>query len=175
MDRSHISYLYGVQAMFSGSAGAVVAGLLADWIERKGFKDGKLRVAIGGTLCMLPVALAFPLMPNYVLSYCFVVLLTFFTSFPYGPAVAALQVVTPNDMRGVVTGLYLFVANVLGLALGPLIIGFYTDFVFVDELKIKYSIILAALTVIPLSTLFLVNCLRAYREALGRTRLWAER
>ena len=47
---------------------------------------------------------------------------------------AAIQSVTPNQMRGQVTALYLFVFTVIGQGLGPVFISLFTDFVWAFEM-----------------------------------------
>ncbi len=55
---------------------------------------------------------------------------------------AALQIVSPNEMRGQVGALFLLVMNGIGMGLGPTIVGALTQFVFQDEAKLGHSLIL---------------------------------
>ena len=84
---------------------------------------------------------------------------------------ASLQVITPNEMRGRVTALYLFIANVLGTGLGPTAIATLTDVVFHDEAKLRYSLVLAALFGwVPAACYWYAR--RHYREAVIRAKDW---
>jgi hypothetical protein len=46
-----------------------------------------------------------------------------------GPAIAALQTATPNEMRALASALLLFAANLFGLGLGPPLVGALTTHV----------------------------------------------
>ncbi|NIL98302.1 MAG: MFS transporter, partial [Planctomycetales bacterium] len=79
-------------------------------------------------------------MPDPVWSLVLLCPLLFFSSFPFGPAAAAMQLVTPNQMRGQVSALYLFAVNLCGIAWGPTIAALFTDYVFKDDMAVGYSI-----------------------------------
>ena len=82
---------------------------------------------------------------------------------------ASLQLVTPNEMRGRVSAIYLFIANVLGTGFGPTAIAMITDLVFHDEAQLRYSLVLAALfTWIPAACYWYAR--KPYREAVIRAR-----
>jgi len=57
----------------------------------------------------------------------------FALSWSMGPAPAALQVIFPNQVRGLVSALYIFILNIGGLTLGPLLPGVFNDYLFHDE------------------------------------------
>jgi MFS family permease len=57
-----------------------------------------------------------------------------------GSAVAALQMIFPNQVRGQVSAFYLFCLNLGGLTLGPLMLGVLNDYVFHSEAAIGKSI-----------------------------------
>ena len=85
-------------------------------------------------------------------------------AFGLGSAVAAVQVIVPNQMRGQVGALFLLVLNVIGLNIGPVLPGFLDDHLFRDPNKIGYSLSIT----IALSALFMLALLaatrRSYRE-----------
>lgn len=53
----------------------------------------------------------------------------FLMSSYFGPAIAALQTATPNEMRALASALLLFAANLFGLGLGPPLVGAMTTHV----------------------------------------------
>lgn len=53
----------------------------------------------------------------------------FLMSSYFGPAIAALQTSTPNEMRALASALLLFAANLFGLGLGPPLVGALTTHV----------------------------------------------
>src|SRR3546814_2540206 len=57
-----------------------------------------------------------------------------------GPAVAHLQLATPNQYRGRVAALFVLVFNLMGMCLGPPSVAFITDFVLGDPMRVNESI-----------------------------------
>ena len=72
----------------------------------------------------------------------------------------------------ILSAVYLFVLNILGLGVGPPLVGLLTDHLFHDPLKIRFSLIIvvfcAALTAITL--LWLVRPI--YRQKLTEAAQW---
>src|SRR3546814_16824362 len=54
-----------------------------------------------------------------------------------GPAVAHLQLATPNQYRGRVAALFVLVFNLMGMCLGPPSVPFIPDFVLGDSIDRK--------------------------------------
>ena len=50
-----------------------------------------------------------------------------------------MQTVTPNRLRGQMTFLFLFIMNVVGMGLGPMIVGALSQYVF-GEAQIRLSL-----------------------------------
>ncbi len=90
--------------------------------------------------------------------------LMFFGSFGFGAAAAALQLITPNAMRGQVSAVYLFVVNLVGIGLGPFLVGAVTDRVLGDPAAVGDSIALVAGSAAPLAALALWIGLPDYRR-----------
>jgi uncharacterized protein YqgC (DUF456 family) len=75
-----------------------------------------------------------------------------------------MQEVTPNNMRGVVNGMYVVTNNVLGLALGPTLVAASTDYVFQDTMAVAKSLALVAVFVGPIAVYLLNQGRRSYIE-----------
>lgn len=175
MARSNVSYIYGILAFVLGMTGSMAAGWLADRLERRGVADAKLRMAFAGIAAMVPVSILFPLMPAMELAMLGVAGVVFLTPWPFGPAVASIQVITPNEMRGLVSGLYLFVAIVLGLGVGPPLVAVMTDFIFRSDDLLPYSMTATAAVLIPAATVCMHIARRRFGDALRNAESWAER
>ena len=168
VDRSWISYRYGALAVVFGASGALSAGVISDACERRGFRTAKLFVPLIGMCLMFPLGLSLAVVPNVTVGLAVIALMTFCTSFPYGPAAAAIQVVTPNEMRGVAVGVYLFIANSLGLVIGPTIIAMFTEYVFGNPDQLSTAMSLAAAVLVPVAIMSISICRTAYDEQLGQ-------
>jgi MFS family permease len=92
----------------------------------------------------------------------------FFGGFPFGVSAAAIQDITPNQMRGQIAALYLFAINFAGIGTGPMVIALFTDKVFHDDLALRYSLVCIMLITLPLALVLLVAGLKPYRRALAR-------
>jgi hypothetical protein len=66
----------------------------------------------------------------------------FLGAVPAGIAAAALMQVTPNQMRGQVSAIYLFTVNLIGLGAGPTAVALVTDHVFHNDGLVGLSIFL---------------------------------
>lgn len=133
--------------------------------------DANLRVvAIAYTLGPA-FSIAGPLMPNPWLALaCASVAL----AIGIGGAVpqnAALQSVTPNEMRGQVTALYLFVFAVIGMGIGPPFIAFFTNYVIHDETLIRYALSLTAAIMLPAAAWIMWRGVAPYGEAIAAVKL----
>ena len=165
VQRSGIAYIYGAQVILLGGSGTLLAGFLSDFFERRGWRDAKLRVALWPMLPMMFLAGCLPFINSYPVAIGVIMAMTFCWKFPLAPAAAALQIATPNEVRGLATGLYLFVGNTLGLAVGPAVIGVFSDYVIRDPSAIRWSIALAGLILLPCSVLSVFLCRRAYSRS----------
>lgn len=85
---------------------------------------------------------------------------------------AALQIVTPNEMRGQIGAMFLLVMNGIGLGLGPTVVGAVTDFVFHDEARLGSSIALLFGIGGPLAAMLLLLGMAPMREAVKSAEAW---
>ena len=94
-------------------------------------------------------------------------LFLFGCAMPWGGAVAALQEITPNQMRGQISAVHLFCLSLFGLGLGPTMVASFTDHLFHNDLALGKSIALTIAIAGPISAVLLLLARRPYREALA--------
>jgi MFS family permease len=150
----------GVLTLLFGCAGMYVGGSLCDHWQRQSIAEAPLRVAslsAAGTCVFFPIAVTTgnPLGTTILLAAAI-----FFLAMPIGCSYAALQLIFPNQVRGQVSALFLFIISLGGLSLGPLLPGLLNDYYFRDERKIGASM---AITVGVASLLMLLVCFATYR------------
>jgi MFS family permease len=153
--------------------GTLLGSMLAERFARAGRDDANLRVVLLGKLAAMPFGIIFPFMPNAYLAVTISTIGLFFISLTPAPLNAALQVITPNQMRGQVTALFLFVFNVIGFALGPLMVALFTDYVFQAESQIGYSLVLTGLILGPLGTFVIWLGMKPYGRSVAAAKAWA--
>jgi MFS family permease len=97
---------------------------------------------------------------------------SFFVTLPLALVASALQTVTPNEMRGLIAGLYVVTVNVIGLALGPTVVALMTDRLFGDPEAVGKSLSLLSVGVAPIAIALLASGMKPYRarmEAISRS------
>lgn len=114
---------YGMVVLAASPVGLLFGGWLADRFVAAGAANGHIRVAALAALIGLPfaLALAVPHGPAGVLAA--VAGLHFAVSMPMGVVPAFLQIATPARARGQVSGFYVLVINLIGLGVGPTLVG----------------------------------------------------
>lgn len=152
---------------------AMLAGLWlgARWVERmqaRGLVDAPFRVILYTRALTIPFAVAMPLMPTPELALaCNAV--QFLTLGMSGPLLnAVMLIVTPNQIRGQVMALYLFIFTVIGQGLSPVITGATTDFVFTSPDDLRWSIMLLHIVFLPAALWATWLGWRPYREEVER-------
>lgn len=163
---------YGLAVVIFGTAGILFGGWFAQWLAARGHSDSKMRSALWAAVLHLPFGLAFPLVPNEWLAYGLMLPATFFLAMPFGVGPAAIQEMMPNRMRGQASALYLFVVNLIGIGLGPLLVGMITEFVFQDMNKVGWSLVIVGTAAGLLSAALLLLGLSRFRRSLDHLKHW---
>jgi MFS family permease len=133
----------GLVVLIFGCTGMYVGGRLADRWFRRGRPDAALRLgAWGGAIGCAAFGLAGLLEASPWLQLALYAPGVFALAMPAGSCYAALQLVLPNQVRGQAVAIYLFVANLGGLTLGPLLPGAMNDYLFRSEAAVGQSLAL---------------------------------
>ena len=163
-----IGLAYGGIMFVLGTAGVYSGGYLADWMEKKGYRDATLRAACFAAIAAIPFAVATPLMPNSTMALLFLAVTCFLMAVPQGLPAAALQLITPNSLRAQMTALYFLVGNMLALGFGPTLVALVTDYAFGDPLDLRYSLSLVSAVVLPLGGVLSYLALKPFRASRDR-------
>lgn len=158
---------FGLVIMISGVLGAVLGGVLATRLRDAGHGDANIWPAIAGLLIAFPAGLASGFAGSAWATLAAVFVFQFGCAMPFGSAAAAFQDITPNQMRGQVTAIYQFSANMFGIGLGPTIVALFTDHLFRDDLSLGYSIVLTVAISGPVSFVLLWTMRGAYKRTLA--------
>jgi MFS family permease len=154
---------FGLVMILFGTSGAYLGGWLSDRLAQRGDLDAPLKVAAAGFVgCGVFGALA-PLMPTAGLALAMLAPALFLANMPYACAATALQLIVPNRARAQVSALYITITTLVGLAVGPVIVGFMTDHVFHDPADIRYSMAIVVGLAAPLMFALLQLARAPYR------------
>jgi hypothetical protein len=118
------------------------------------------------------VSIAYPLLddPYWVMAGW--ALNLFVVSLGVGPGNAALQVITPNQMRGQIRAAFQFVFNVIGFGAGSFCVALFTDHVFGNELALRYSLATVAAIIGPVAACLTWYGMKPYVACIVRSRTW---
>lgn len=166
VSRSEAGTSFGLLFIVAGSLGTIIGGWSAGPLQRRGYADANMRLVMIVALLWFFPAVAGPLLPTAELALWAAAPIVFFLNAYFAVSIAALQLITPNRMRAQASALMLFSTNLFGLALGPSAVAAFTDFVFMDDASLRYSLSLLAALVCPAAALLVAWGLRYYRSAL---------
>ena len=155
----------GLIVLIGGVSGMLTGGRWSDSLLRGGERDGALKVAM---LSSLGGTVIFGLLLSALGSELAIIALyltgVFLLAMPAGSCYAASQMILPNQVRGQALALILFIANLGGLTLGPLLPGLLNDRVFLSELALGKSLaITLTLSTLAAALVFAWAC-PAYRR-----------
>lgn len=155
----------GVMFLVSGIIGMLIGGVLTDRWKAKGRSDAPLIVllisALGLGVFYVP---AFLVQGQPWLAVALLTPALMFTAMPIGSAYSSAQLIFPNQVRGVMTALLMFLLNLGGISLGPLIPALLTDQYFHNEMAVGESLaITMGMTSIAMLILF-GACRPLYRK-----------
>jgi MFS family permease len=162
--------LFGLTYVIFGTAGTLFGVRFAERLQARGYPDGHLRFILFAALLMAVFGVIGPLMPSAPLALLFLVPAVFLKSSYLGSSGSAMQLVTPNQLRAKITALQIFFGNIIGMTIGASGIAFLTDYVFVDDQAVRYSISWVAATMCPLAALVIGSCLKPYVHAIEEAR-----
>jgi MFS family permease len=163
---------FGLVTAVAGSLGVVTGGWFADRLAERGHADAYLRVAMMAMVAAVPAGIPYLLVSSSHLAIFLLAPLVFLAAVPLGVAPAALMQVTPSQMRGQVSAVYLFTINLTGLGAGPTAVALVTDHVFHSDGLVGSSILVVATAGNFLSALILWSGLKSYVRSQDRLKRW---
>ena len=125
--------------------------------------NGRVRVALVSALFLWPISIATFQVDNVTLALTLAIPTLFLSSFPFGAASSAIQLVTPNQLRARVSAIYLLVINIIGIGLGATVASAISDYIFADENRIGDGISLVALISAPVAGLLFWRCQKTFK------------
>ncbi len=158
---------FGLALIIAGTAGVYVAGLLSDMLAARGHRDAPLKVAAGGFAIGGLCGTLAPLMPSGELALALLAATLFFCNMPFPCAATSLQLIVPNRARAQVSAIYVTFTTLVGLSVGPTVIGLMTDYVFRDPADIRYSMAVVIGIAAPVMVVMMLLAMPAYRRFRG--------
>jgi MFS family permease len=161
--KSRTGVVLGFTTLGCGCIGLWVGGWLADRGQARGRADAPLRVgllSLVGILCTLAPA---TLVGSASVTVALLVVAVFFIGLPIGCGYAALQLIFPNQVRGLVSAVVIFAVALIGLVLGSWLPGLFDDRLFHSDARIGASMALTVALACIFGIASVLMTLRPYR------------
>jgi MFS family permease len=167
-----VSEVLGISTIVMNSLGMIFAGVLSDRLTRAGKQDAPIIVALISAGGIAILSCFPPFMPTTTLIWIsfFVSGITFNAYNTVGTL--AINQVTPNQFRAQVSSIYLFVVNALGLGVGPPLVGWITENVFHDKLKLRYALVSVVFVSAVIAIILLALVRPIYRRKQAEAAKW---
>ncbi|HEU4623753.1 MAG TPA: MFS transporter [Steroidobacteraceae bacterium] len=156
-----IGPLLGLFTLACSTLGLFAGARLAELLGKR-YDDANLRVLFLAQSLPVPLFVIAPLMPTPWLALgCNAV--AGFLSVMGGPAYnAALNIATPNEMRGQINVMYFIMMNAIAGSLGPTLVALVTDYVAHSEADLRYVLSGFRLVLGPLAAFFIWKAAAPY-------------
>ena len=150
-EHTRIGDQYGLVALFAGSLGVISGPVFERYLTKLNFNPPIIILCIITSVALTIFGPITFLALNSEVVLIGIFITSFFITFPLALFATSLQNITPNQYRGVVSGLYVFTVNIVGYGLGPMVVAFFTDKVFKSEMAIDLSMATMFLICGPIS------------------------
>jgi MFS family permease len=154
-------------SLFAGGTGTFLGGWLGDRLAPRD-QRWYLWLPAGATTLGIPFAAAFYLWPDGYVALAFGAPATLLGAMYLGPTFAMAQGLASAHMRALVSAILLFVINLVGLGLGPQVVGLLSDALKADlgAESVRYALLWVVLIGAAWSTLHYVLAARTLRGDL---------
>lgn len=131
---------YGLTSLTATVLGMVASGWLVDRWTKQGQHDAAWRVMSLGYGALLPAMCLAPLVGAAWLTLLLMLIGIFGAALAAIAAPSAMLAASPNEARGSLIAVYSLISNLFGAAVGPTAVAVLTDYVFMDQGAVGYSI-----------------------------------
>ena len=156
----------GLIMLIAGTTGMISGGLLSDRLTALGRPDAPILVVLFSVLAQAPFFIASVLVEDAPSSLALMTAAVFLITMNGGLQGASIQILTPPALRGRLIAIFLLVANIVGLGIGPTATAAITQHVFEDPSQLGAALALTAAVVLPIATLLIALSLRRCRSVV---------
>jgi MFS family permease len=153
----------GLTTLGCGCLGLQVGGRVSDRWQRRGVIDGPLRVGMISLVGMALLLAPATLFASASWTVASLIGAVFCIGLPIGCGYAAVQLIFPNQARGLVSAIIIFAVALIGLGFGALLPGLLNDHLFHDEYRIGYSMSITVTLACLLGMVAFLATVSAYR------------
>ena len=118
----------GLMIGIAGVLGSWAGGWFGTWLDKKSPAGSMLAVAIV-FLLVIPATYAAVNVASVNLSFVLLSIMTFASTFYYGPTFALIQELASDRVRAMAVAIFLLVSGIFGIGLGPVFVGTVSDLI----------------------------------------------
>lgn len=122
-----IGLRYGLVMLFVASGGVLTGAVTADRLQKREAAHHRVLVPLLAATLALPLLLLIPFAAGGGKMLALAACLHFVLALPMGVVPSLIQRITPPNRRSLISSIYVLACNVIGLGLGPVLIGFISD------------------------------------------------
>ncbi|MBI6945148.1 MFS transporter [Pseudomonas putida] len=168
MSPEQAGFMLGTILLLANTTGVVFGGWLTDHLAKRGRSDAAMRTGVIGALGMIVPAVLYSQVDSLWLSVTLLVPAMFFASFPMPASTAAMQILSPNQVRAQVSAVFLLISNLLGLGLGTTLVALITDRYFGAPAAVGSSMSIVSFAASLLAIVLLARGCRCFRDSMRR-------
>lgn len=140
LDPQYMGWTFGIIFGLCGGIGVIIGGLLSDKLTKRGILEAPATVLMWSVPFQIPLVwIAFTTTDS---TTALIVLgISMAVSSLYGGLQGTIvQVMTPGPMQGRMMAIYLLCITILGMGLGPSVVGFLSDYVYEGPMSLGYAL-----------------------------------
>ncbi len=158
---------FGLVVLCAGTTAIFLGGSIADWLWSRRRYNGYMGVCAFAALAAAAPGALYPLAKTLPLAVAGLACFYFFAVMPISAATAALQLMTPPQMRGQVTAIFLAAVSLVGVGVGPTLVALLTDYAYGGPAGLRYSLATISAVLAPLAMLAALGNWRTFVRAAG--------
>lgn len=136
---SQIGLTLGLVLMVAGISGKLLSGYIMDAMYRRGYRDAQLRWYAGCLIVAAPIGILATTSDNpWVFLSCIGIFLLLLAPLPACYS-TALNLVTPNELRGTGIAFFAVTGGLIGMAAGPIVVAAISDQLFGSNLGLAMA------------------------------------
>jgi MFS family permease len=162
-----IGLTLGVAIVIGGVTGKLVCGHMVDAMYRRGFRDAQFRWYAACLLVATPIGILATTSDNPWIFLVGIAVFLMLLSPVAACYAAALNMVTPNELRGTGMAFFASTAGLLGMGSGPILIAAASDYLYGGPADIGLGMATVFGIGCPLAAVLLALGFRAMREAMA--------
>jgi MFS family permease len=170
---SQIGLALGITLTAAGLLSQVISGRAMDAMYRRGSRDAQFRWYAGSLAVATPLGIIATTSASPWIFLGFIAAFLTLISCLNACAATALNLVTPNELRGTGVAFWAATSGLIGATSGPILIALIADKFFGGPSGIGYGLATMMGICCPIAALFLVLGFRAMREAVTAAESWA--